>query len=84
MKSGMSASKQIHLDERLVAFIWIYVQPFPHGVSARASQSLVCALHIRGKGRTSWHPVLPLLFCAVGGAGFGVKEFHEVQIPFSQ
>src|SRR5215469_10826344 len=22
-----------------------------------------CYLHTRGKGRTSWHPVLPLLFC---------------------
>jgi hypothetical protein len=37
MEGGMYVSKQIHLDERLAAFIWIYVQPFPHGVCTRTS-----------------------------------------------
>jgi len=37
MESGMFVSKQIHLDERLVTFIWLSVRPFPHGVRTRAS-----------------------------------------------
>jgi hypothetical protein len=39
MEGGMCVSKQIHLDERLVACIWVFVRPFPHEVRTRASRS---------------------------------------------
>lgn len=46
MKSEMFVSKQIHLDERLVAFICLDVSPFPHGVEhARLSESRMCAAY---------------------------------------
>lgn len=61
MEGGMYAGKQIHLDEQACNVHLTIAQPFPHGVCARASWSFAMLLHTRGKGRTSWHPVLPLL-----------------------
>jgi hypothetical protein len=60
----MSVSKQIHLDERLVAFIYQTCNLFPMGLARALPRVSHVRLHMRGKGRTSWHPVLSLLFCA--------------------
>ncbi|EFH89554.1 hypothetical protein Krac_11118 [Ktedonobacter racemifer DSM 44963] len=43
MESGVCVSKQIHLDEQLVAYIYFSVRPFPHGVCTRTFLELrVC------------------------------------------
>ena len=52
MEGGMYVSKHIHLDEQLVAYFWIFVQPFPHEVSTRTSWSfalLFCIRVVRGE-----------------------------------
>lgn len=41
-EGGMYAGKQTHLDEQLVTYIYLSVQPFPHEVRTRADYS--CAL----------------------------------------
>lgn len=50
MDGGVCVSKQIHLDEQLVAYIYISVRPFPHGVGTRASWSFALLSGIRAVG----------------------------------
>jgi len=62
MECGVSVSKQIHLDERLEAFTWLTYNLFPMGFVRALPGVSRCFLHTCSRGRTSWHPVLPLLF----------------------
>ena len=67
MDGGVFASKHIHLDERLAACIYDLRATFPHEVGTRPHLELrVTYKETRGKGRTSWHPVLSLLLKWVG------------------
>ena len=65
MKSGMFINKLIYFHSSCGGYLYSG-QPFPHGVCTRSIWRLAMPPALCGKGRTSWHPVLSLLFCANG------------------
>lgn len=80
MESGAFVGKQIHLDEHACSEHLDFARPFPHGVlRAHLLELRACSMHSRGEGKTSWHPVFPLLF-----VWWRKKDVHAVYYSFSE